>query len=189
MANIVKVKEGVFVYNSSIKEEILSIPQEFHQRALETFFSICGCYSIHLTEDGIKKMQSVMVNPLEMEPGNYVVILEEFFSVLTEEQKQAVIAHELFHISDGHTLAAASHAEGDIYLNLEMELAADRAAVEEVGKEAMASAIVALIARSRDLQCEILQKAGVENAVDLTNRQYEEAVNHPVVVQRLAALQ
>lgn len=189
MANVRQVKEGVYIYTSSMADEISHVKADMHAVVLDTFFAMCGCYAFRLTEEGVKSLQVNLVDAptVPIGPGDYVVLLDEFSSVLTEEEREAVVQHELAHIEAGHTEIAARST--GILLDLEMELEADRMAAAIVGKRPMREALVKLIARSRDLQFDILTFAGIIDARQMVDDSYNNAINHPITVQRLAALQ
>lgn len=82
----------------------------------------------------------------QIQPGHGIVILREYFEQLSADEQRAVLEHETAHV-------VFNHKEGRMGIPcdqaiLEHELEADAYAAKAVSKEAMAGAIVKMLAMS-----------------------------------------
>ena len=192
---VLDAEKKIFLYESNIAEELTLASHIDEEVALHRMATVCGCAMFLITEETLAAAQAV--NPQTMvatgivEPGNYIVMVDEFTSTLNEVEREAVLLHELGHVE-------AEHLNGQdkgIVHQLEFELEADRAAVAVVGKEAMASALVKLINRSHDIQQEYLAKKGGDGFLQimssraLIEESRQACLNHEITLKRLEALQ
>lgn len=187
---VLNAEKKIFLYESTIAEELAFAATMDEEVALHGLTSVCGCLMISVTEEVLAVIRQAVPNSPITEIGSYIVIIEEFASTLTDEERRAVIAHEMGHVDHGHLEGQGS----GVVLQLQFELEADQAAVREVGAAAMASAITKLINRSHDIQLDYLAKNEGRymqifkdrNTIEFS-RQF--CLNHEIVVKRLAALQ
>lgn len=188
---VLNAEKKIFLYESTIAEELASAAMLDEEVALHGLASVCGCLMMKVTEEVLAVIRQAVPHSPITETGSYIVIIEEFASTLTDEERRAVIAHEMGHVDHGHL---EGHDAGGVVLQLQYELEADQAAVREVGAAAMASAITKLINRSHDIQLDYLAKNEGRymqifkdrNTIEFS-RQF--CLNHEIIVKRLAALQ
>lgn len=176
----------IFLYETTIAEELAMVQPEHHGMALDRMAALCGCFAMRATVQTIAAAAAVTVGELPIsEPGYYIVFIENFVGVLTSKERLAVIHHEMAHIREGHL---EGDAEG-IVLETEYELAADRAAVKAVGAAHMASAIVTLINQSHDIKLELTTLAGRQDLHESIEESRRACLGHEMTLARLAALQ
>lgn len=188
---VLNAEKKVFLYESTIAEELALAAAMDEELALHALTTVCGCLMMSVTEKVLEMIRQAAPSSPITEVGNYIVIIEEFTSTLTDEERRAVIAHEMGHVDHGHL--EGRDGEG-VVLQLQYELEADQAAVREVGAAAMASALVKLINRSHDIQLDYLAKNAGRYMQVFKSREVIEfsrttVLNNDIIVKRLAALQ
>lgn len=187
---VLNAAKKLFLYESTIAEEMAMVPGADEEATLNALATMCGCAMMHITEELLTVVREKTPTSPITEAGNYIILIEEFVSALNEEERRAVIAHEIGHLDHAHL-----EGQSGIVLQLQFELEADQAAVKEVGKVAMAGAIVKLINRSHDIQQEFLAQHGASREmnffkdVHFIEESRQACMNHEIVVARLAALQ
>lgn len=187
---VLNAEKKVFLYESTIAEELANAATMDEELALHALTTVCGCLMMNITEEVLAVVRQTVPNSPITEVGSYIVIIEEFASTLTEDERRAVIAHEMGHVDHAHLEGQGT----GVVLQLQFELEADQAAVRAVGADEMASAIVKLIHRSHDIQLEYLAKNEGRYMQVFKDRNTIEfsrqcCLNHDIIIKRLAALQ
>lgn len=183
---VLNAEKKIFLYESTMAEEIGQVPDEHRALATDRLAALCGCYSMKITEEMLVQARQMMPNMVELEAGQFIVLIDEFVNVLSAEEREAVMHHEMEHILLGHT---EDHGENGIILRDDFELAADQAAVRAVGAAPMASAIIKLLNRGHDVQRRLAFLTGNLGLIDAIEESRQVCLNHPLIQRRLAALQ
>lgn len=149
MATIQKA-EGYSVVFTTLKEEKDAVLPEKQKDLLMKLFRTFGCFSMFLEEKNIEELKSIRVDggAIQPEPGLYVVVIQDFVTDLTNTELQAVVLHELGHITNGHFNKIKSGEAvviDNVLEDVNLELEADEFAAKYVGKAAMKSAVVKVI--------------------------------------------
>lgn len=138
--------EGYSVFFTTLKEEMQAVIPEKQKDLMMRFFQVFGCMSMLLDENNIKDMKAIQVNGEQnhVDPGFYVIVVQDFVKDLSETELNAVILHEVGHIRHDH-LSKLKSGQAKTYdnllIDLDMELEADAFAAKHVGKETMKSAL------------------------------------------------
>lgn len=170
MATIQKA-EGYNVLYTTIEEELSHVLPELQEPTLKRFFELNGCFTVNLTQEHIVEGGKNLKEgkSLGLEPGVYVIIVSDFVVTMNDDEKKAIVMHEVGHIAHEHLFKAS---EGSVQLlnnvidSVAMELEADQYAVNHVGKTVMKSAIEKLIHRGADL---------LERIASLSGKQFQKA--------------
>ncbi len=149
MATIQKA-EGYSVVFTTLKEEKDAVVPERQKDLVMKLFRAFGCFSMFLEEKNIDELKNIQVDggAVRPDPGLYVVVVQDFVTDLTNTELQAVILHELGHISKGHfdkIKSGEAIVIDNVLEDVNLELEADDLAVKYVGKAAMKSAVVKVI--------------------------------------------
>lgn len=189
MATIQKT-EGYTVVYTTIEEELSHVLPELQEPTLKRIFELNGCFCINLTQEhiveGNKNLKEGMT--LGLEAGLHIMIVSDFVATMSEDERKAIVLHEVGHITHEHLYKISEGAVqvvNNIADSVDMELEADQYAATHVGKEVMKSAIEKLIYRGADL---------IEKIASLCGNQFEKTeyldqfFNNESIKTRLNAL-
>lgn len=163
MATLQKA-EGYSVFFTTLKEEMQAVVPEKQKELMMKLFQAFGCMSMFLDENNIKEMKSIQVNgeQNQVEPGFYVIVVQDFTQGLSEKELGAVILHEIGHVLlEHHAKMKSGQAAtvNNILVDVNLELEADAYAVKYVGKEIMKSALEKVITATVSLCENMARKA------------------------------
>ncbi len=186
---------NVAVIRSTIKEELEAVAEEAHPQTLKMMCLSGGALCLNITEQYLAAIQSSEMVTAEAKaiaatykPLPTVVLINDFFTEHSEEEKQAVMFHEIGHIVADHVSTAnTSKVDENGFLSvLEYELQADAFAAEMVSKQAMAAGLKKCIVQ---VGVQIQKSANRKKLAFDAAKFQEQAFSEPMYVARLAALQ
>ena len=135
------VPDHVIVNRTTMKVELaLHSDPVIKSKITDLAFKTLGCFAYHYTTEQAQQASEAL--GYKVPSGDHIVLIEDFLVDLSDEEQEAVLAHELGHIVHGHL---KNLTETGILNNLELELEADRYALEKgkTGKQ-LVSAITKL---------------------------------------------
>lgn len=182
--------EGYSVSFTTLKEELQNVVKEKQGDALLGLLKAAGCFSVWMTEKAIENMKSIQVNGdvNTVKPGFYIIVVEDFVTKLNKIELDAILYHELGHITNDHLgklAAGKTDKVGNILNDVSMELEADAFALKYVEKHVLKTAIEKVIHGTVDV---------IERVAKLTNAPFHrdvclhEMFTNPHIKTRLEAL-
>lgn len=148
--------EGYTVVYTTIEEELSHVLPDLQELTLNRIFELNGCFCVNLTQEHIVEGNKNLREgtTLGLEAGLHIMIVSDFMATMSDDEKNAIIMHEVGHIRHEHLYKISEGSVQmvkDIANSVDMELEADRYAATHVGKDVMKSAMEKLIYRGADL--------------------------------------
>ncbi len=143
-------------------------------------FQTLGCFAFHYTKE--QAQQATEILGRSVLPGDHIVLIEDFLVDLNEQEREAVLAHELGHLAHGHL---KNRTETGILNSLALELEADSYAV---GKGVAGKQLVSAITKLAHTGDKLIQKVPGAKSKIRPGEFAENVFADPILQERMAAL-
>ena len=175
------VPDHVFVHRTTMKVEVaLHSDPIVKSKVTALAFKTLGCFAYHYTSEQANQASDML--GYKVLPGDHIVLIEDFLVDLSDEEQEAVLAHELGHVVHGHL---KNRTETGILNSLELELEADRYALEKgmTGKQ-----LVSALAKLAHTGDNLIQKVpGISEKIR-PGEFVEKVFADPILQKRMSTL-
>lgn len=179
--SMIIIPDHVTVNYTSLKEEVEQHSDHaIRSKIVSLAFETLGCFAYHYSEEQSRQASEIIGHSVPS--GDHIVFIEDFLVDLSEQEREAILAHELGHLVHGHL---KNRAETGVLNSLALELEADSYAIGKgVAGKQLVSAITKLIHTSDRL----IQKVPKARSKIRPGEFAEKVLANPTLQERMAVL-